>query len=150
MVDREARHSASAALRRFADGETTNDEFEFEYPDASKSHDRAIRAVDTMIWNLYSDEVHRLTGTHAPDTEGRSLLQRCLLFLSSGKEYAWPVDNFIAVRGADPILNALTFGATGRRKERHFQKMMDELAAAGDFSTWPFVSGEELAAAERR
>lgn len=49
MVDHAARNQAYIALHRFIGGETTNDEFESEYPDATKASDRAIKAVETMV-----------------------------------------------------------------------------------------------------
>jgi hypothetical protein len=150
MVDRTKRDRAYSALHRFfVEGLTTNDEFEREYANATPTEDRAIGAIETMVWQFFSDhEVHRLTGKHAPDQAGRALLIRCLAFLRSEREYVWPVDNFIVVRDADPLSNLLTFGAAGRRREKAYREMMEHMAAAGDFSVWPFVSPGDLLEAE--
>lgn len=114
MVDRDSSGRAYAALRRAADGVTTNDECEREYPGAARSADRSVRAIETMPWHVYDAQyVHPLTGAHAPHAVGRSLLERCLLFLGTDYEYTWPVDNFTIVRDALPLANMLTLGAAG-------------------------------------
>jgi hypothetical protein len=146
MVDREARLRAHDALQRFVTGQTTNDEFEREYPDSSVTADRAIRAVETMVWNFYQDHtVHRLVGDHAPDVDGSNLLHRCLAFLQSDQEYAWPIDNFIGIREVGPVLNALTLGTLNRRLGERYRTTLGRLAEAGDLSSWPFSSGTSAA-----
>lgn len=145
MVDRSKRELAYAALRRFVDGVTTNDEFEREYAAATPTEDRAVRAIESMAWQFFSDhEVHRLTGTHVPDQTGGELLNRCMAFLRTDREYVWPVDNFLIVRDADPLSNLLTFGLAGRRRERRYQETMGQLGAVGDVSAWPFISHDDL------
>jgi hypothetical protein len=150
MVDETARDLAAEAVARFAAGKTTNDEFENEYPDASATEDNAIRAVETMVWNLYSDhEVGRLRDLTENDPR-RLLLDRCLRFLRSNVEYDWPINDFRVVRHVDPLRNLLTAGAAGRSREQEFLRVVRELETAGDFSAWPFLSHEDSARSEVR
>lgn len=37
------------------EGTTTNDEFEAVYPDGAQTHDLAIRALESMVWNFFGD-----------------------------------------------------------------------------------------------
>jgi hypothetical protein len=141
MVDRISRDRAFQALKRFVDRRATNDEFELEYAEASPTEDRAIQAIDTMVWHFFSDSrVHRLTGQDEPTPEGRALLQRCLDFLRTDHEYEWPDSNFTLTRRVDALSNVLTVGHAGRRAEVRYQEFRRRLDAAGDFNAWPFMS----------
>jgi hypothetical protein len=82
------------ALARAIDGQMTNDQFEnLYYSDWFKSSDRAVDKIAQFGLNLFSNELlwpYRLTGRNAPSPENRQITERCLLFLQSDREYAWP------------------------------------------------------------
>jgi hypothetical protein len=109
MVDRESRRHAVRALRRFLDCETTNDEYESEYPGPvlvmkRASKDLAIRAISEFSWYWFDDfSVHRLDGRHALTSEERSFGEQCVLFLQSGLEYEWKEFRFIGKCTGTPI-----------------------------------------------
>lgn len=145
MIDRNAREMAHTAVRRFAEGETTNDDFESEYPDAEATPDRSIRAIETMVAQLYSDhKVQLLTETNSDTGDSHEFLNRCMLFLRSDLEYLWPIDNFLQIRSVGPVLNALSFGTANKALEQRYQRIMAELAEAGDLAVWPFISRQDL------
>jgi hypothetical protein len=152
MVDCEARRRAAQLVRRFGDGEITNDEFEDDWPDSRD--DRALRAVGTMLWGSYSDLYpHRLVGKHALAEEGRRLFRRCALFLESDREYEWPRDSFTGIGGFGPVIRVLTLGLSyfaDRWIERGHRRARAELEAAGDFGVWPFLQRADYEAACQR
>ena len=102
MVDRPARDRAAALVRDFRDGRIDNDRFADDFP--ARSDDRALRAIYSMLWYSYDDlHRHRLTGKHALTPMGTALFDRCIAFLESDEEYAWPIDDFVGT-WAGPLL----------------------------------------------
>ena len=94
MIDHELRKSLSQDVRRLITGRMTNDAFDDMYYGAYESSaDRAIRAISSSCYSLYSSDVllpYRLRGIHAVDEDTRLTAARAVLFLRSGFEYEWP------------------------------------------------------------
>ena len=92
MVERDrlpvldVRREAAKSVRRFRDGEITNDEFEDSfYPLLGRTDDRALRAIATAIWCSYKGlREETLPALHGED---RALFDRCVLFLRSDLPY---------------------------------------------------------------
>ena len=104
MVDTEPRQRAAELIEKLRDGTISNFDFEESWPRYDK-RDRALRAIETMIWRFYSDgHEHTLAEEgHLLTAEGREIFDRCVLFLRTGLEYQWPKDNFIGIGGlGDP------------------------------------------------
>ena len=85
-MDRASRLKAANLIQDFRQGKITNDEFIHAFP---RSDDKAIQAINSMLWFCYSDlREHRLTGKHALTVEREMLVDRCILFLNSDFEYS--------------------------------------------------------------
>lgn len=141
MNDRKARDEAAQLVRQLRDGGITNDQFVIPW---TRTRDRAVKAVATMLWNLFSDSrVERFNADTPLEPAARELMDRCLLFLSTDLEYAWPQDDFIRISGVPPLLDALSFGRLNRRINNEAQREDAAMQAAGDLRTWPFVSSEQ-------
>jgi hypothetical protein len=86
MVDKRSRTELAQLIRRFMDGSITNDQFVDSYP---RSPDRAISAIETVIWFAYDDlHEHRLTGKYALTLHGHRIFENCILFLGTDLEYS--------------------------------------------------------------
>lgn len=143
MIDREARTRAAALLRRFADGEITNEDFYADYPRSPQ--DSALRAVFDEAWFYYSDlKTHYLVGEHALDEETRVLFMRCTLFLLSDLEYEYPKASPVSILTdlAATILSLGLYRFLGFHNRRHAAR----IKAAGDIEVWPFLSREDYQA----
>lgn len=142
MVDREARDKALHALKRFIACETTNDEYEGEYPlpelfGRKESKDLAIKAVHTMSWNWFDDfHPHKLEGGYSLEPEVQQVADRCALFLGASYEYEWKEANFIStgfIQSAMTILGlSRSVPTVGERITSHLDQ------PEGDASVWPF------------
>lgn len=151
VIDRRRRDRLAEALRHFAAGLLTNDEYEervdrtFEGMGPSRKEDLALWAVYNRAWFLYDDlRTHRLTGQWALTAEGRSEIARWVMFLYTDQEYKWPITNFINPTGC--LLNMVTLGLWGwimgpRRAQ--------QLEAMGDWNIWPFLSSQSYEASRR-
>jgi hypothetical protein len=72
----------------------TNFEYADRYP---RSDDPALFAIHSMLWFAYSDvREHRMDGKHALSSEGRQVVEHCLLFLKTEFEYHGP-RNFVSL-----------------------------------------------------
>jgi hypothetical protein len=57
----------------------TNFEYDERYP---RSDDPALFAIYSMLWFAYSDvRKHRMDGKYALSSEGRQVVENCILFL---------------------------------------------------------------------
>ncbi len=94
MIDREQRARLSEALAKLVDGQMTNDQFDDLYSAHwAESPDHGVRAVAEFGYSLYSSDLpfpYRLQGRYASDVETKTITQRCLRFLATDLEYAWP------------------------------------------------------------
>lgn len=89
IVEIERRRLAASAVRRFAMGELTNDEYEAQYP--SRCKDPAVNKIYLRLWGYYDDiRSHRLTKKWSLDEDARDLWGRCVLFLESELPFRWP------------------------------------------------------------
>ena len=122
MIDRPARDRAAGLIRDFRDGGIDNDRFAGGFP--VKSDDRAIRAIRTMLYYAYDDlHRHKLAGKHALTPEAKARFNRCIAFLESDEEYAWPMDDFVG-----PVMKAFSWLAG----------LCVGVALAG-YTIWPFI-----------
>jgi len=94
MIDPETRKSLSQDVRRLVTGRMTNDAFDHVYYESyESSEDRAVRAIASFCYGLYSSDLpapYRLRGWHTVGDETRSAAARSVLFLRSGFDYQWP------------------------------------------------------------
>jgi hypothetical protein len=133
MVDVESRTNAALLLRRLASGRLTNDEFDEWYPEWSK--DRGVGKVWEFGWSLYSDYfTYRLLGRHALSAKARRIVARCVLFLHSGLEYAWPDPP--RKRLGEELRQFFTLGLW----RSGYRQAMEEWRQSIDVEAWPFAS----------
>jgi len=124
VIDRKSRNFAAEVLREFVDGNITNDEFTSRFP--VDDRDPALRAIRECVWLHYSDvREHRLTGKDALNSEARQLLERCLLFLTTGLKFEWPVPVVSLKHGL------LRLVGLGSFVENRYKR-------TGDQEVWPF------------
>src|SRR5437667_10097132 len=93
MVLPDARRRLRTALASLVNGQLTNDEFDELHAGWEQSADQAVVAIAGFGYGLYSSSLplpYRLTGRHAVDPETLRTAERCLLFLQTDLEYAWP------------------------------------------------------------
>ena len=151
MVEHEARRRAAQLVRRFGAGELDNDLFHAGMAEVVRSDDRALRAIESMLWTMSDhSRTHKLEGADAMNEEGRALFDRCVLFLQSDLEYEWPQDRFDRTWGCVPGLHVLTLGLTWiytRWKVRQNERFNAEVRASGDFDVWPFLRRTDYEAA---
>lgn len=135
MIDQPSRDKLAAALRHYVSGCITNDDLDDLEVDW---RDSGAVAVKERAWGLYTDTYqHRAVGEHYLSKPARDEIARWILFLHSGLEYTWPRFAFDQI--INWPMNLLSFGWW----ERHKQKVFEEFMAAGDFSVWPFVKGND-------
>ncbi|MEW6360287.1 MAG: hypothetical protein AB1696_28395 [Planctomycetota bacterium] len=91
MVDRKARNRAAAVVAAFRDSRMSAEELN-DAREQIETKDRAVVAVFTNIDMFFCDDFadHRLDGRYALDKDQLAWFDRCLLFLESDNEYAWP------------------------------------------------------------
>jgi len=148
MVDQGARLEAARALQRFLHRQTTNDDYESEYPilvglfRKKRSQDPAIQSVYEFSWNWFDDFVsHKLEGRYELSHEMREVGERCLLFFHTSLEYEWRETRFIG-SGVQPS-NLITLGLAtnhltiGEQLSAHLDQ------PEGDASVWPFFRRED-------
>ncbi len=94
MVDLSLRSALSQDLRRLVTGRISNDDFDdLFYGRYSSSDDSAVRHLSEYGYGLYSSDLlwpMRLRGHDALTRGERHRAARCVLFLKSGGDYAWP------------------------------------------------------------
>jgi len=150
MVDRLARNKALTALRRFLRCETTNCEYELEYPLSKReSNDPAIEAISTVSWSWSDDfREHKLEGKYELSPEEKEFAERCCLLLASNFEYKWRETNFIRTNGiSSGHLTTLGLVQTLQSADEMFVSHLDQ--PEGDASVWPFFQRDEFIAAQQ-
>src|SRR5437660_2233241 len=93
MVLPDVRRRLRTALASLVNGQFTNDEFDEVYAKWQDSDDQAVAAIAEFGYGLYSSDLllpYRLAGRYAVDPEILRIAERCLLFLQTDLEYAWP------------------------------------------------------------
>jgi hypothetical protein len=130
MIDRKARQSLSALLRRLATGRVSNDEYEDSLPQSRI--DSAIWGIhDNGAWYLYSDtREYKLAGQDALGRAARREVARWVLFLGTDLEYEWPEISPL-IRPLLFPFSILTLGLAGR-----FARYV--VSRGGDREVWPF------------
>ena len=141
------------ALRHFASGRTTNDEFEDrlhhllrERKVGRKQDDGALWAITSRSWFLYDDtRQHRLDGKRRLNREGRREMARWIVFLHSGCEYEWPITSFISPGSF--FLTILTFGLARLVLPRLIKRRYESM---GDWKVWPFIRQSDFDQVRKR
>lgn len=149
MVDEVARRSAADLVEKFRDGSLSNFDFEESWPLCDR-RDRALRAIETMLWRFYDDGFeHKLTDEgHLLNSEGHDIFSRCAAFLRSNLEYEWPDDNFASVGGFGLPGRVLSLGLSifvERWLQRREVQTLSNLSVIGANATWPFLTSADLA-----
>jgi len=91
MVIPEDRSRVHQALSDLVSGQITNMEFDPVYEEFHSSPDRAAAEIAHFGWCLYSDSVtYRITEHYRISPEVRETASKCLLFLQTDLEFAWP------------------------------------------------------------
>jgi hypothetical protein len=147
MVDFEARARAADLIDEFKDGAISNLDFEESYPRYDK-RDRAMKAIETMLWRFYDDcSEHTLVEEgHDLSPEGRALFDRCALYLRTGLEYQWTEDNFRGIGGLGIVGRILTLGLSiflDRALQRREERRLAALQVFGSNAVWPFFTTAE-------
>lgn len=144
MVDRKSRAIGARLVRQFLSGKIDSDDLENDWP--TKSADRALGAVGSMIWLFCDDHrPRRMIGKEAALPEEAELLERYACFLDTDLAYEWPEDNFIRISGLGPLV-FLSLGLLWpvhhwiRSRNRKFDERM---AAHGDLKVWPFSKPQD-------
>lgn len=96
VIDRRSRDVVAELIRRFRDGQITNEDLITGWP--AKSPGPALRAIETMVWPFYDDlRTHRLVGRHALTPEASETLSRYALFLDTDLPYEWRRTRFARI-----------------------------------------------------
>jgi hypothetical protein len=144
MIDRANRSLASKLVRQFRDGEINSDDLESDWP---RSDDKALRAVESMVWAFYDDHYpRRMIGRNAATPDEHEALTRYAAFLDSDLPYEWPRPNFYRIGGLGP-LKWITLGLLWPLDwwiRRRNSRLEAELRAVGDFDVWPFLRREDF------
>ncbi len=163
VIDRASRDIVASLIRRFRDGEITNDQLEEQWPPPSE--DKAIRALSSMIWYFYDDmHEHTLTGKYALTPEAHDDLTRYAHFADSALPYEWPQNDFVQIGGLGwriiliwsvlsflwlklewligGLCTALSIGAAlslDRWLAMRSKRFVSKLETCGDLKIWPFL-----------
>jgi hypothetical protein len=175
MIDRQQRDRLRDCLAKLVEGQLTNDQFDDLHNTLwVESSDRGVAAVAEFGFGLYSSDLplpYRLEGAYAPDAETKNIAGRCLSFLATDQEYAWPehpvqtlecafggVSLFLVMPlGAVLIIGGIfdvKFAAAGvlvslvgyglwRASRRTNTPEWGAYWAAGDKEAWPFLHRAE-------
>lgn len=145
-MDRAARDRASTLLRRLANGQFSNDQFEDAMP---RSSDPAIYAIFDTAWLYYSDfNEYWLVGSHRLHPDMKRAWIRWILFLDSDLRYEWPP---IRHPGADPMaqqgggLISTVLGLFGKGQP----DAASVFDTAGRYPVWSFISAKDYRQALR-
>ena len=131
-VDHNASRQIADALRAFAAGQITNDEFEDRLPD---SGDPLVRIAENYGWSLYPDHKSIYAkGEYALSKTVKAEIARLVLMLRSDQDFPWPRSK------PSMTLNILTLGSARRRWTQTHGKR----AKAMDLAAWPFASRQAL------
>jgi hypothetical protein len=129
MVDKPKRVDAAKLIEDFLCCRITNFEYDERYP---RSADPALLAIHSMLWFAYSDvRKHRMNGRHGLSSEGRQLVENCILFLKTEFEYDGP-RNFVSL--SEPL-------------KRIWYKLRGTAPPELISPVWPFDAPEQLEAA---
>lgn len=125
MTDRRSRDRFAQLICHLAAGLITTDRFEAAIP---------LDSDDIAIWEIWQATIspgyhdlwpYRLRGRHRLDTPHRSLMVRCIAFLYSVDQYAWP-----------PLPDA--------------DRDWSDWESLIDWDVWPFATRSALQAARRQ
>jgi len=146
-VDSKSRQVAAEVLEKFRDGVITNFEFEGLWPQ-NYGGDRGLRAIETMVWRYYDDlHEHKLTNEHGLTELAHLIFDRCVLFLRTECEYAWPDDNFAQ---GEAFSGTLTTLGLSDAPDWFEEARLKELHVVEESASWPFSSRPEYERAQTR
>jgi len=140
-IDRVVRAKAAKLVDAFREGAIANFEFEDEWPQGGK-RDLALDAIESALWNFYSDATsHRLEGRYALSEGADALFRRCALFLRTSSPYEWDETNFAPPGNLIGLLNAAT-GEFEREQNPLLRDLHKRRWAEADI--WPFRRRADL------
>ena len=164
MVVRAERNLLAEQLRRLVEGQITNDDFLRSRPD--KLEDTGVAEIWTYVDSLLSDlYCYRLKGKNALPQDVAERVQRCIIFLRSDTDYAWPsITNACGTKllltgwlmlGLGVVLGnllnmfwiAMLLGVSGTSfiaihhvcQKIYMRKQLTVLQQSGDLDAWPFL-----------
>lgn len=136
MIDRSARNRLAQCIRHYLIGRISNFQFDDQMFDI-KSEDFAISDIRDALWMAYDDFCeHRNSGPYAISEQGRPIVLRCILFLKSDFEYAWPRAP-LWYRLTRPLLWLVSLGAIPRSLDKRYRLTDSE-------DVWPFQTVMEI------
>jgi len=134
-VDEVARRQLADLLRQLVSGKLRTQDYDGRAWEVH-SEDRAVRAIRSRLWFVYSDHRNLRFDIDRPPPERRALIERSLAFLSTQIPYRYSRTNFITLI----------------RYLRWIPSMRRRLAAEeeeGISSLWPFFERREWEEATR-
>ncbi|MDP4272033.1 MAG: hypothetical protein Q8909_18210 [Bacteroidota bacterium] len=163
MIDKERRRKLAYHLRHLAVGLISNDNFEnnimadvtdgwlpeqYYRSKTAKYDDSIILPMLELCWGLYDDtRHHKLINRDKLSDENLKVIARCVLFLTSEKEYEWPFFDtkspLISFSLIEHIQNLLSFGKLYRDKRAESERLYLEFQKLGDYDFWPFLRKED-------
>lgn len=148
MVKPDPRRNAAELVRLLTHGQITNFTFEENWPREWEESDRGLKAVRTLMLRFLPYWVeYRYAGPAMPSGMMREMFDRCILFLSSDQEYAWPEDDFVyPLRGGLAVLARVLRGRwIASWQEYRYVKFLEKLLAkGGELDAWPFFTNARL------
>ena len=162
MIDRTRRIQYAEQLRHFAAGVLTVDEYEKRTDGLVwGSDDPALHRLWRTTWRCYDDfRTEKMRGQWALNAEARHRFALMILFLHSGRPFAWPAfrpapkDRLAgaAVGLVELLLSLLDFFTRGAFslqdrwyrtnyafRKRQWEKRQRFMESVGDYPFWPFL-----------
>lgn len=130
MIDRTARDKAVQLLKALLADGITNYRLEDDWPD--RSSDFALKAVAEQLWFCYDDFPEKILTRVSFKPDEIKLIERCIVFLTSEREYEWPQYSFET--GNRTVIERLL----GLGKQRSAEER-ERFKAAGEIDAWPFL-----------
>jgi hypothetical protein len=130
MIDRTARDKAVQLLKALLGDGITNYRLEDEWPD--QSPDFALRAVIEQLWFYYKDFPEKMLTRASFSPDEIKLIERCVVFLTSDREYEWPQYSF-ATENRTIIERLLGLG------KQYSEEEWERFKSAGEIDAWPFL-----------
>src|SRR6266853_648445 len=92
MIDRKLRDKGALLLECLLAKGISNHQLDSEWPE--KSPDAGIGAIGEQIWCYYDDFPEKILTRADFEPSEMAVIERCLVFLRSDREYEWPRYSF--------------------------------------------------------
>jgi hypothetical protein len=135
MIDKSAREKAVGVLERFVSGDLNADGLDYGWP--VSDFDISVDSIGNTLYICFGgDPIGTTTYPTLNDSQKR-LVDRCLVFLRSDHEYAWPGEPGRTTFMAE-VLDIVSLGTSHRQKSE-----IEMFTKCGDIEWWPFTSGDQ-------